>query len=196
MRLLCLPCITSTGAYLAPTSTTSGTPHLTPFPSSARPLASPSSPPPPQESGNLAEWDALLARTLGPRYVLLAAESLRGIHLVVAVARGLRPYCGPVAASSVATGLGNVIGNKVGDRQDYGVVSKLAVGTLLLPGCECQSMCCILLAPPDILTFSPRPVCLPPSSFQSSSTPPGRRGHQSAAGRPTPAAHQLPLSST
>lgn len=67
-----------------------------------------------QESGSLGEWEALLTRTLGPAYCRLAGSTLMNINLVLFLRRDLRPRVSEVLSSTVATGVGNMLGNKGG----------------------------------------------------------------------------------
>ncbi|KAL0022453.1 hypothetical protein WJX79_002592 [Trebouxia sp. C0005] len=67
-----------------------------------------------QESGSSQEWNKLVAKALGGKYVKLASESLWQIRVLVYVRAKLREHITAVATSSVATGIGNVAGNKGG----------------------------------------------------------------------------------
>ncbi|KAL0055091.1 hypothetical protein WJX82_006902 [Trebouxia sp. C0006] len=67
-----------------------------------------------QESGSSQEWNKLVAKALGAKYVKLASESLWQIRVLVYVRAKLREHITAVATSSVATGIGNVAGNKGG----------------------------------------------------------------------------------
>ncbi|DBA74244.1 TPA: Inositol polyphosphate phosphatase-like 1b [Trebouxia sp. C0004] len=67
-----------------------------------------------QESGSSQEWNKLVAMALGAKYVKLASESLWQIRVSVYVRAKLREHITAVATSSVATGIGNVAGNKGG----------------------------------------------------------------------------------
>ncbi|KAL0022454.1 hypothetical protein WJX79_002592 [Trebouxia sp. C0005] len=66
------------------------------------------------ESGSSQEWNKLVAKALGGKYVKLASESLWQIRVLVYVRAKLREHITAVATSSVATGIGNVAGNKGG----------------------------------------------------------------------------------
>ncbi len=79
-----------------------------------------------QESCALPEWERAIGDALGPRYARLGSVSLRAISLGLWARRSLRRHVRRLRASSVATGLGNVVGNK------GGVALSLAVGRLRL----------------------------------------------------------------
>lgn len=67
-----------------------------------------------QENNYPSEWEKLLGGLLGPAgYERLAWHSLRAIHLVLFAGRRFRRQVVGIHASSVATGIGNVVGNKV-----------------------------------------------------------------------------------
>ncbi|KXZ44655.1 hypothetical protein GPECTOR_64g149 [Gonium pectorale] len=96
-----------------------------------------------QESGPLTEWEAGLAAHLGRRYTRVASETLMSIHILLYAKRHLAPYIADVGAvrekrggaeqvrtSSVATGVGNVLGNKGG----VAVTFNLAGAQVLLVG--------------------------------------------------------------
>jgi hypothetical protein len=67
-----------------------------------------------QESCSLAEWERAVSGALGPDYCRLSSVSLRAICLGLWARRRLRGRVLRLRASSVATGLGNMYGNKVG----------------------------------------------------------------------------------
>jgi hypothetical protein len=68
-----------------------------------------------QENTSISEWEKLLSATLGPSgYTRLAWHSLRAIHLVLYAGMRFRRQVLSIHGSSVATGIGNVVGNKVG----------------------------------------------------------------------------------
>ena len=52
----------------------------------------------------LQEWNKLVAKALGPKYVKLASESLWQIRVLLYVRAKLRDHITGVATSSVATG--------------------------------------------------------------------------------------------
>lgn len=65
-----------------------------------------------QESGPAKDLLALLSKALGHKYVQLASETLMAISINIFVRRKLRDHFSDVRTSSVATGIGNVLGNK------------------------------------------------------------------------------------
>ena len=68
-----------------------------------------------QENGYISDWEKLLTSALSPGgYERLAWHSLRAIHLVLYAGRRFRRQVVNVQASAVATGIGNIVGNKVG----------------------------------------------------------------------------------
>lgn len=68
-----------------------------------------------QENGYISEWERLLGGVLSPSgYERLAWHSLRAIHLVLFANRRFRRQVLDIHGSAVATGIGNLVGNKVG----------------------------------------------------------------------------------
>lgn len=69
----------------------------------------------PQESGSISEWERLLAASLPPDggYERIAWQSLRAIHLVLFASKHFRRQVLSIRGSAVATGIGNLVGNKV-----------------------------------------------------------------------------------
>ncbi|KAK9838926.1 hypothetical protein WJX74_006037 [Apatococcus lobatus] len=65
-----------------------------------------------QESGGLKPWRKLISRCLGGHFVRLASESLMAISLLIYVRRSLANECSEVSTSNIATGIGNMLGNK------------------------------------------------------------------------------------
>lgn len=63
-------------------------------------------------AGALGAWESLLAAALGPRYTMLAAHALAATHIAVFVVAELLPLVRDVRSAHVATGVGNVLGNK------------------------------------------------------------------------------------
>lgn len=61
-----------------------------------------------------AEWEASVASSLGPNYVLMQSCTLMATHIVVFLKKELVDLASDVESASVATGLYNVIGNKGG----------------------------------------------------------------------------------
>jgi hypothetical protein len=70
--------------------------------------------------GALGAWESLLAAALGPRYTMVAAHALAATHIAVFVVVELLPMVRDVRSAHVATGVGNVLGNKVGIRAASG----------------------------------------------------------------------------
>jgi hypothetical protein len=72
----------------------------------------------PQESGSISEWERLLAASLPPdgEYERIAWQSLRAIHLVLFASKRFRRQVLSIRGSAVATGIGNLVGNKVSSR--------------------------------------------------------------------------------
>lgn len=67
-----------------------------------------------QENTYISEWEKLLSSVLNPGgYERLAWHSLRAIHLVLFAGKRFRRQVLGIHGSSVATGIGNVVGNKV-----------------------------------------------------------------------------------
>lgn len=67
-----------------------------------------------QENSYIHDWDKLLRAALEPSgYERLAEHSLRAIHLVLFVRKHFRRQVLAVQGSAVATGIGNLVGNKV-----------------------------------------------------------------------------------
>jgi hypothetical protein len=69
-----------------------------------------------QESGSISEWERLLAASLpmDGGYERIAWQSLRAIHLVLFASKRFRRQVLSIRGSAVATGIGNLVGNKVG----------------------------------------------------------------------------------
>lgn len=65
-----------------------------------------------QEGGNLVEWEALLHGRLGTKYVRVTSATLMSISATLFLRRELRGRLSEVATSTVATGIGNLLGNK------------------------------------------------------------------------------------
>lgn len=65
-------------------------------------------------AGALGAWESLLAAALGPRYTMVAAHALAATHIAVFVVVELLSLVRHVRSAHVATGVGNVLGNKVG----------------------------------------------------------------------------------
>lgn len=59
-------------------------------------------------------WVARLVELLGSNYTLVAQHTLQAMHLVVFVRTALYPYVHHIESGSVATGIGDVMGNKGG----------------------------------------------------------------------------------
>jgi len=79
-----------------------------------------------QETYSVTEWEKLVGEALGPDYCRLGSVSLRVITLGLWGRRSLRRHVRQLKASSVATGIGNVVGNK------GGVALSLQLGELKL----------------------------------------------------------------
>lgn len=60
----------------------------------------------------MGEWERLLSKQLGPDYKRVAGESLWAIHLLVFAHKGIAHHVRHVRTCSVATGIGNLLGNK------------------------------------------------------------------------------------
>ena len=58
---------------------------------------------------HMQEWDKLVAKALGPKYVKLASESLMAISILVYVRLKLHEHLTAVATSYVATGTASVV---------------------------------------------------------------------------------------
>lgn len=67
-----------------------------------------------QESGPIAEWEQLLLTALSPDFVKLSSSSLMAMHLVIFIRSTLVSRISHIRISNVATGVGNVLGNKGG----------------------------------------------------------------------------------
>ena len=76
-----------------------------------------------------AKWIALLSQHLTDNYVPIATETLQAIHMIVFLRRTLLPYLSRVSSDCVATGIGDVLGNKggVGIGLDIGQTSFLFI---------------------------------------------------------------------
>jgi hypothetical protein len=72
-------------------------------------------------AGEKHAWEAAVAGTLGPDYVRLDSAALGATHLIVCVHRALHKIITDVKTGAVATGLGNVIGNKGGVAVGFSV---------------------------------------------------------------------------
>lgn len=57
-------------------------------------------------------WESYLCEYLQARYSVIKSETMAAIHLVVFVKNELAPFVSIVKSASVATGIGNVVGNK------------------------------------------------------------------------------------
>lgn len=67
-----------------------------------------------QENSYISEWEKLLTSALAPGgYECVAGHSLRAIHLVLFAGRRFRRQVVAIHGSAVATGIGNLVGNKV-----------------------------------------------------------------------------------
>ena len=64
--------------------------------------------------GALGAWESLLAAALGPGYTMVAAHALAATHLAIFVSDGVLPFVRHARSAHVATGVGNVLGNKGG----------------------------------------------------------------------------------
>ncbi|GFR45016.1 hypothetical protein Agub_g6327 [Astrephomene gubernaculifera] len=131
-----------------------------------------------QESGSLSEWEAAVGAHLGRRYCRVAAESLMAIHILLFAVRPLAAHIREVRTSSVATGVGNVLGNKGG----VAITFKLAGAQVLLVGshfaahdqhverrnADFHRICAGLFAPP---LPTPPPPTPPPAAATAASTP-------------------------
>lgn len=89
-----------------------------------------------------AKWTAALTDLMGPHFVQIAAETMQAIHCIAFVRRELAPYITKVETQSVATGLGDVLGNKggVAISMDIGSTSFLFVNSHFQSG-ESASQC-------------------------------------------------------
>jgi hypothetical protein len=67
-----------------------------------------------QEGCGAAEWEAAVSAALGPGYARLGSVAMRAIGLALWGRRSLAPRVRSLKASSVATGVGGVVGNKGG----------------------------------------------------------------------------------
>ncbi|KAG2484194.1 hypothetical protein HYH03_017006 [Edaphochlamys debaryana] len=118
-----------------------------------------------QESGPLGDWEAAVAAHLGRRYVRVAGESLMAIHILLFAVKPLAPHITEVRTSSVATGVGNMLGNKGG----VAVTFNLAGAQILLVGAhfaahdqhierrnaDFHRICAGLFAPPSSPSLGP-----------------------------------------
>jgi hypothetical protein len=59
-------------------------------------------------------WEQRLKQYLGNQYEMVASETLVALHIAVFVHRDLLDYVAGVQQGSVATGIGNMLGNKGG----------------------------------------------------------------------------------
>ncbi|GLI70778.1 hypothetical protein VaNZ11_015812 [Volvox africanus] len=141
-----------------------------------------------QESGPLADWEAAVAAHLGRRYTRVAAETLMSIHIVLFAVRSVEPYITDVQTSSVATGVGNVLGNKGG----VAVTFTLLGARVLLVGAhfaahdqnverrnaDFHRICAGLFAPPSTDGSGTATAASLPRSWQA--TPERQRGGAAA----------------
>lgn len=67
-----------------------------------------------QESCSLSDWERIVAQAMGSRYVRIAQEGLMAINIIVYARSQLAPHISSVRTSSIACGVGNVLGNKGG----------------------------------------------------------------------------------
>jgi hypothetical protein len=59
-----------------------------------------------------SKWEKLLIEHFGPNYVPIQRITLNAIHLIIVVRQDLLQFITSICANNVATGIGNVIGNK------------------------------------------------------------------------------------
>lgn len=65
-----------------------------------------------QESGSLPDWEQLVEDRIGEDYERLASETMRAIHIVLYARFALCRHISHIRTASIATGVGNVLGNK------------------------------------------------------------------------------------
>lgn len=58
------------------------------------------------------KWERQLIQHIGPDWAVVQRMTLNAIHIILFARQILLPYLTRITADSVATGLGNVIGNK------------------------------------------------------------------------------------
>ncbi|CEO99012.1 Inositol polyphosphate-related phosphatase domain-containing protein [Plasmodiophora brassicae] len=79
-----------------------------------------------------SKWERQLSEHLGPDMALLQSATLNAIHLVVFVRKRLLAVVTDLSSASVATGIGNVIGNKGG----VGIAARFGATTIAFVNCH------------------------------------------------------------
>jgi hypothetical protein len=60
------------------------------------------------------KWETYLTQVIGPNYVRIRAQTLQAIHLMIFAHLSIASYITEVKSATVATGIGNTLGNKGG----------------------------------------------------------------------------------
>jgi len=68
-------------------------------------------------------WEQQVKRHLGSDYRMIASHSMGAIHVMVFLHRHLWRYCSDIRTAQVATGFGNVVGNKGGTQVGFNLGS-------------------------------------------------------------------------
>ena len=82
-----------------------------------------------------SNWERQVKRALGINFVMLRSHTLQAINLMIFVHRSLLPLISNVQSATVATGIGNTLGNKGG----VGIAFQILERKLLFINCHFQA---------------------------------------------------------
>jgi hypothetical protein len=125
-----------------------------------------------QESGSISEWERLLVASLPPDggYERIAWQSLRAIHLVLFASKHFRRQVLSIRGSAVATGIGNLVGNKVSPTCQARQLATPAAAAAATAGscctsdqavCNAAGCCCLVFEVQHVPDEGTMPLCLP-----------------------------------